>query len=299
MGIRVNGTPRGWGAARTTSGVGCGSREAGREPNHQLPRDAHPGCSRPAAGERALDRQPLYLLGGVLGPEQATVTPEEVHRLEEAGAHGAAGDGKAEGVYEVACPLPLLGREAADRFFYRLLGPFRQGLPALDDLGEGLADELLAELLLELAFVVVEFVAEEVACGVRDLGDAVQALSQESHDLDEARQVALQLRGACRAGFGEHRGRDRGELLGRAPAEIDGVYGGELLLVEDRRVAAHAVDAEALGELGGGEDLLIRGGPRSQKRQVVEERLGQVTLRRELLDVRRAVTLGEFLLVRA
>src|SRR5215204_62785 len=104
---------------------------------------------------RCLDRQALHLLGGVPGAEQAAFASQELHGLEEARADGAACNGEAQGVYQVARTLLLLGGEAAHRFFYCGLRPLGKSPKAFDEVGEVLADELLAELLLELGFVVV------------------------------------------------------------------------------------------------------------------------------------------------
>src|SRR5215210_9319528 len=127
----------------------------------------------------ALDRQALHLLGGVPGAEQAAFASQELHGLKEARAYGAARNGEAQGVYQVARALLLLSGEAAHRFFYRGLRPLRECSEAFDEVGEVLADELLAELILELGFVVVHRAAVEVADGVRDLGRQGDTLLQE------------------------------------------------------------------------------------------------------------------------
>src|SRR5215217_1402552 len=105
---------------------------------------------------RRLDWQALHLLGGVFGPQQAAILPQEVHGLKEASAHGAAGDGEAQGVDEVTRALLLLGGEATHSFLYRCFGPLGKCPKTFDQLGKVLADELLSELLLELGLVVVE-----------------------------------------------------------------------------------------------------------------------------------------------
>src|ERR687898_3493914 len=117
-----------------------------------------------------LNWQALNLPGGVPGAEQAAFASQELHGLEEACADGAARNGEAQGVYQVARTLLLLGGEAAHRIFYRGLRPLGKSREAFDEVGEVLADELLAELLLELGFVVVQQAAVKVANGVRDLG---------------------------------------------------------------------------------------------------------------------------------
>src|SRR5919112_639349 len=139
-----------------------------------------------------LDGQALHLLGGVFGPEQAAFAPEELHGLEEPRADGASRNGEAKGMYEVARTRLLLCGEAAYRFLYRLFRPLRERCETFDEFGEVLANELLAELLLELGFVVVERAAVEVAYGVGDLGGQGDAFFEEGHDLLEARHILLQ-----------------------------------------------------------------------------------------------------------
>src|SRR5918997_188232 len=201
-------------------------------------------------------------------------------------------------MYQVARAFLLFGGEATHRFLYRGLRPLGECCEAIDELREILADELLAELLLELGLGVVERAAVEVADGVGDLGRQGDALLQEIHDVLEARWVPFELFLRRRARLDEHRGGEGGQFFRTPAPQVHGVYGPELLLVEDRRVAAHAVDAEALGKLFRGEDLLVRGVAGSEEREVVEERLGQVAPLCEVLDARRAVALAQFLLVR-
>jgi hypothetical protein len=83
----------------------------------------------------------------------------------------------------------------------------------------------------------------------------------------------LERLGGRDARFGQHRGGGHRQFLRGLASEVDGVYGGELLLVEDGRVAADLVYAEPLGELVGGEDFLVCGVPRTEQRQVVKQRL--------------------------
>src|SRR5215213_9429463 len=111
---------------------------------------------------RRLGRQALHLLDYVLCPQQAALASEELHGLEEACADGTAGDGEAQWMNKVACTLLLLGSEAAHSFFYCCVGPLGERGEALDELREVLANELPAELLLELGFVVAERAAVEV-----------------------------------------------------------------------------------------------------------------------------------------
>src|SRR5918997_2775041 len=125
---------------------------------------------------RSSGRQALHLLDHVTRPEQAPVPPQKLHGLEEAGADGTPGDGEAQGVDEVARPLLLLRGEAPHRFLDRLFRPPGETGEALDELGEILPDERLAELLLELGLVVVEGAAVEIAYGVGDLGRQGDAL---------------------------------------------------------------------------------------------------------------------------
>src|SRR5918998_386488 len=245
------------------------------------------------------DRQVSHLLRDVPYPLQAALAAEERHGLEEAGADGAARGGEAQGVYKVASALLFLRREASDGLLDGFLGPLGEGPEALGKLGKVLPDKVLAELLLELGLVVVEGAAVEVSDGGGDLDRQGDALFKEVHDLLQARPVGLQLLLRGGAGLDEHGGRQVGQLRRGVPAQVDGVYGAELVLVEDGRVAADAVDAEALRELVAGKDLLVRGVAGAEQRQVVEQRVRQVALRRELLDVRRAVALGQFLPVRA
>src|SRR5215212_1510834 len=175
--------------------------------------------------DRYLDRLLLHLAGCVSRTEQAAFAPEELHGLEKSGTHGASGDGESQWVYQVARTLLLLGGESAHRFFYRGLRPLGKSREAFDEVGEVLADELLAELLLELGFVVVQRAAVKVANGVRDLGRQGDTLLQEIHDLPEARRVPFDLLLRRRARLDEHRGGESGEFL-RAPApEVDGVHG--------------------------------------------------------------------------
>src|SRR3712207_451598 len=140
---------------------------------------ADSACRRSCSGWLADRlREPLHLLQDVLDPCQAALAPEELHRLEESGAHGASHCGEAQGMYEVPRPLLLLGGEATHGLFDSLLRPLRQGLEPREELREGLPDKLLAELTSELVGVVVEFAAVEVADGDRDLGQAADALLQ-------------------------------------------------------------------------------------------------------------------------
>src|SRR5215217_19769 len=140
-----------------------------------------------------LDRQTLHLLGGVPGAEQAAFASQELHGLEETRADGAACNGEAQGVYQVARALLLFGGEATHHFLDRGLRPLGKSREAFDELGEVLADELLAELLLELGLIVVEGAAVEVADGVGDLGRQGDTLLQEIHDVLEARRVPIEL----------------------------------------------------------------------------------------------------------
>jgi hypothetical protein len=59
-------------------------------------------------------------------------------------------------VYQVARALLLFGSKATHRLFYGGLRPLRKSCEACDELWEGLADELLAELLLELGLLIVQ-----------------------------------------------------------------------------------------------------------------------------------------------
>src|SRR5919107_881275 len=151
-------------------------REAGR---------FYPALATSSKGSltRGSGRQALYLLDHVPRPEQAPISPQELHSLEEAGADGAPGDGEAQGVDEVARPLLFLRGEAPHGFLDRLFRPLRKCFQASDELGKVLPGERLAELLLELGLLVVEGVAVEVAYGVGDLGGQGYALFEEVHDL--------------------------------------------------------------------------------------------------------------------
>src|SRR5918995_3542449 len=256
-----------------------------------------PAASSKGSLVRRSGRQTLHLLDHVPRPEQAAIPPQKLHGLEEAGANGTPGDGEAQGMNKVARPLLLLRGEAAHRFFDSLFRPPGKSGEAFDELGEVLPHELLAKLFLELGLIVIEGAAVEVADGVRDLGGQGDALLEEVHDLLEARPVQLCF--LYHARFYEHGGREVRELTRALAPEVDGVHGPELLLVEDGRVTAHAVDAEALGEFLGSEYLLVGGVARAEECQVVEERLRQISFFREVLDARRAVTLGQLLPVRA
>src|SRR5918998_4826380 len=125
---------------------------------------------------RRSGRQALHLLDHVTRPEQAPVPPQKLHGLEEAGADGTPGDGEAQGMDEVARPLLLLRGEAPYRFLDRPFRPLGEIGEAFDELGKVLADERLAELLLELGLIVIEGAAVEVADGVWDLGRQGDAL---------------------------------------------------------------------------------------------------------------------------
>src|ERR671920_1068612 len=136
----------------------------------------------------------------------------EVHGLEEACTYGAACDGEAQGVYEVASALLLFGGEATHRFLDRGLSPLGKSCEAFDELGEVLANELLTELLLELGLVVVERAAVEVADRVGDLGRQGDTLLQKVHNLLKPLHVQLFFCG--RAGFDEHGSGECGEFFG-------------------------------------------------------------------------------------
>src|SRR5215210_3219835 len=81
---------------------------------------------------RRSGRQTLQFPNHVLRPEQAAIPPDELHGLEEASADGAAGNGEAQGVYEVARALLLLGGETANRIFDRRLCPPGERREAFD-----------------------------------------------------------------------------------------------------------------------------------------------------------------------
>ena len=70
-------------------------------------------------------------------------------------------------------------------------------------------------------------------------------------------------------------------------------------MVEARRVARDALDAELPHELIGRDDRLVVARAPAEQGHVVAQRLGQVALVAQLLHGRRAVTLGELLAVRA
>src|ERR687893_996153 len=89
-----------------------------------------------ADSDRLADRQALHLLEDVLDPHQAALASEELHGLEEPGAHCAPGGGEAQGVYEVARTLLLLCGQPSDTLFDGLLGPLRQGGEALMEFRE-------------------------------------------------------------------------------------------------------------------------------------------------------------------
>src|SRR4028118_34447 len=98
------------------------------------------------------------------------------------------------------------------------------------------------------------------APGPRGGRGGAAALRGEGHAGLQALPVRRQLFPRCGAGLDEQGGGDIRELGGVVTAQIHGVYSAELVLVENGRVAADAVDAEALGEFVPGEDLLGRGG---------------------------------------
>src|ERR671921_1675255 len=162
---------------------------------------------------RPLDGQPLHLAGSVSRTEQAAVAPEELHGLEQSGTHGASSDGESQGVYQVASALLPFGGEASHCLLYRRFRPLGECFEAFDEHGEGLAYELLAELLLELGFVVVERAAVEVTYRVGDLGRQRDALLQEMHDVLEAGWVPFELLLRRRAGLDEHGGGESGEFF--------------------------------------------------------------------------------------
>ena len=82
-------------------------------------------------------------------------------------------------------------------------------------------------------------------------------------------------------------------------ADVAAVQPAQLLLVEARRVARDALDAEAPDELVGREDRLVVGVAPAEQREVVAHRLGQVAGVAQLLHRRGAVALGELLAVGA
>src|SRR4051794_6203500 len=178
----------------------------------------------PAASSKGLvvrrsGRQALHLLDHVPRSKQAAIPPQDLHGLEEAGAHGAARDGEAQRVDEMARSLLLLRCQSAHRFLYSVFRPLGECFEACDELGEVLADELLAELFLELGFVVIEGAAVEVADGVGDLGGKGYALLEEVHDLLEAWPVQLFFLDYTR--FYEHGGREVSELPWAPAPEVD------------------------------------------------------------------------------
>src|SRR5919206_5024276 len=138
----------------------------------------------PAASSKGLPvwrsgRQSLHLFDHVPCPEQAALASQKLHGLEEAGANGASGDGEPQGMYEVPRPFFFLRGETAHRIFDRVFRPLGECFEAFDERGEVLADELLAELFLELGLVVGEGAAVEVTDGVGDLGGQGYALLEE------------------------------------------------------------------------------------------------------------------------
>src|SRR5215213_1919777 len=160
-----------------------------------------------------LDRQALHLAGSVSRAEQAAVAPEELHGLEQSGTHGASSDGESQGVYQMASALLPFGGEASHCLLYHRFRPLGECCEAFDEHGESLAYELLAELLLELGFVVVERAAVEVTHRVGDLGRQRDALLQEMHDVLEAGWVPFELLLRRRAGLDEHGGGESGEFF--------------------------------------------------------------------------------------
>ena len=79
--------------------------------------------------------------------------------------------------------------------------------------------------------------------------------------------------------------------IGVELAQVAAVHVAQLALVEHRRVLGHALEPEALGELGQREVLLVGGESRAEQRDVVVDRLGQVAGVAELLYRRGAVAL--------
>ena len=80
-------------------------------------------------------------------------------------------------------------------------------------------------------------------------------------------------------------------------AHVNAVQPAQLALVEARRVAADALEREALDQLLGAEHGLVVAGAPAEQRQVVAHRLGQVAGVAQLLHRRGAVALGQLLAV--
>src|ERR671933_316045 len=89
------------------------------------------------------------------------------------------------------------------------------------------------------------------------------------------------------------------ELVGPERADVAAVHPAQLLLVEARRVARDALDAEAADELLGREDRLVVGVAPAEQGDVVAHGLGQVAGVAEVLHRGGAVALGELLAVGA
>ncbi len=89
------------------------------------------------------------------------------------------------------------------------------------------------------------------------------------------------------------------ELPGRHPGDVLLVHPEQLLGVEDRGRGADALERELPLHLLAREDLAVASGRPAEKRQEVEEGLGEDALVAPLLDGGRAVPLGELLAVRA
>src|SRR4051812_33322350 len=82
-------------------------------------------------------------------------------------------------------------------------------------------------------------------------------------------------------------------------ADVAAVHPAQLLLVEARRVALHALEVEALDQLLGRDDRLVVGVAPPQQGEVVAHSLGQVAGVAQLLHGGRAMALGELLAVGA
>ena len=91
----------------------------------------------------------------------------------------------------------------------------------------------------------------------------------------------------------------RRQVVDRQRADIAAIQPAQLLMIETRRVARHALDRELLDELLRRDDRLVVLRAPAEQREVVAQRLGQVALVAQLLHGRRAVALGQLLAVHA
>ena len=129
---------------------------------------------------------------------------------------------------------------------------------------------------------------------VEEEGDHRLHLGEQAHPLLHERGDRLEHR-QCRVSPGEERSDALHELVDGQRADVLGVDVLQLLDVEEGRRRVDVLQPELLDDLGEGADLDAVLRTPAQERQVVDHRLGQVALGREVGDRDRVLALRQLL----